>query len=275
MDLYTDTSYRLSKQLMLRYSSSFGISSRLLHASIRPNICALYGLVRIADEIVDTYTGDDTENLLDELEREVFRAIKIGYSANPIVHSFAHTVRHYTIEHDLIVSFFVSMRMDTQPITYTTTDYARYIYGSAEVIGLMCLRVFVGHDTQQYTDLSGGARALGSAYQKINFLRDMAADYTERGRFYFPETTFLDFDESAKQIIISDIKQDLATVKPSIQQLPPSCRVATTLSYVYYSELLQKISKQPVKRLKTTRVRIPTWRKLFLLFTLAFRRISR
>ena len=269
MELYTQTAFELSKHLTLRYSTSFGISSRLFQADIQPAIYAIYGLVRIADEIVDTYQQSDSAQRLDALEQETYRAITTHYSPNPIVHAFAMTCAEHQIEHELIEAFFTSMRMDLTPRDYTEADYATYIYGSAEVIGLMCLTIFTKGDITQYQALTSGARALGAAYQKVNFLRDMAADHQERGRLYFPGVTFESFTEADKQAIIADIDADFATALPYLKQLPRSSKKATVLSYRYYSLLLKTLKNTPAATIQTRRVRVPAWRKLSLLMAVS------
>ncbi len=263
--LYDQVAYENSKHLTLRYSTSFGISSRLLGKKIRPHIYAVYGLVRIADEIVDVYQGPDAAKMLDDLERATYAAIQSGYGANPIVHAYALTARRYGIGRELIAPFFSSMRMDVSPRSYSPEDYRAYIHGSAEVVGLMCLRVFCAGDSKQYDKLAEGAAALGAAYQKVNFLRDLAADYKELGRVYFPGITFDSFDDSVKQDIITDIKKDFALARQSLRQLPASSRLATTLSYVYYRELLKRLEATPAAVIKTTRVRVPPRRKISLM----------
>lgn len=265
MELYTKTSYELSERLTMRYSTSFGQSSRLFSSDIRRDIFAIYGMVRIADEIVDTYDGGAKGELLTLLENDVYRAIEIGYSANPIVHAFANTARRYEMPLDIITPFFDSMRMDITPRTYDEPTYRQYIYGSAEVIGLMCLKVFCKGDDNRYVALMPGAKALGSAYQKVNFLRDIASDFQDRGRVYFPGVTFETFDDTAKRAIVQDIQQDLSVAVPALAQLPTSARRAVELSYVYYSELLRQIEATPASTLKTTRIRISNLKKFNLL----------
>ena len=272
MELYDAVAYENSRHLTLRYSTSFGISSKFFGNAIKPHIYAIYGLVRIADEIVDTYKGNDADEQLDDLESATYAAIKSGYSTNLVVHAFALTAREFGIGKQLIKPFFASMRMDLTPQTYAGKDYKRYIHGSAEVVGLMCLRVFLDGNSEQYDKLADGAAALGSAYQKVNFLRDMAADHKELGRLYFPGVVFESFDEAAKQQIIADIKSDFRKALVSLRQLPPSSRKATMMSYVYYSELLAKLERTPVETIKTTRVRLPSGRKLTLMLQTMVRR---
>lgn len=271
MDLYKNVSYQLSRSLTLRYSSSFGLSSRLFARTIRPDVYAVYGLVRVADEIVDSYIGTEQLTLLDSLETETYAAIKRGYSTNPIVHSFALTAKAYGINKTLIAPFFESMRMDITPKKYDSTMYSVYIHGSAEVIGLMCLRVFCLNNTSLYKKLAPGAAKLGAAYQKVNFLRDMAADYKDLGRIYFPGVTYEKFNDTDKDKIVCDIQSDFDDARASLMQLPSNSRAAVMTSVVYYQALLDKLSKASVATLKTKRVRLSTFRKLWLLALSALR----
>lgn len=264
MDLYTKTSYELSRTLTLRYSTSFGSSTKRFHATIRPHIFAIYGLVRIADEVVDTYDGLDKQTQLNNLEKETYAAIQSGYSPNPIVHAFAQTAQQFEITKNLITPFFASMRMDLTPKVYTKKMYEEYIYGSAEVIGLMCLRVFTARNDTLYESLTPGARALGAAYQKVNFLRDIASDFDDRQRVYFPNVTFENFDERTKQEIIKDIEKDFKEGCIAIVNLPIQAQHAVDLSYRYYYELLRKLKVTPASTLKQQRIRVSTLRKLSL-----------
>lgn len=267
MDLntYNKTAYAVSRQITLDYSTSFGTSSRLFARSIQPHIYAIYGLVRIADEIVDTKGIPDQLFQLNELETETYRAIERGFSSNMIVHAFALTARTFGFDKELITAFFTSMRLDTTPHSYNEQLYQDYIYGSAEVIGLMCLRVFLNGDNRLYGKLKKGAMALGSAYQKVNFLRDFDADYRTLHRSYFPNVTYATFDERTKQHIISDIKNDFAQAVPAIRQLPSSGRRAVHLSFDYYQALLRKLENTPVTIIKQERIRVSNARKFLLL----------
>lgn len=256
MELYTDTSYELSRTLTLRFSTSFGKSSKLFAPEMQKHIYAIYGLVRIADEIVDTYEGGNKAALLTSLEKETYAAIRSGYSTNPIVHAFALTAHRFGIDESLIGPFFESMRMDLRPLKYTQELYETYIYGSAEVIGLMCLKVFVASDAAQYKRLSTESKALGSAYQKVNFLRDIASDFKDRGRVYFPGVTFGSFDENAKANIIKDIKKDFKKAAPALRKLPKVAQKAVSLSYDYYLELLKKLEETPAETIRSSRVRV-------------------
>lgn len=264
MDLYSSVSYAISKRITLDYSTSFGSSTKLFSSDIRPHIYAIYGLVRIADEVVDVYRGNDSLVLLRELEVEVYASLERGYSVNPVVQSFSQTASKFGITEELIRPFFESMAMDITPAEYTEELYERYIYGSAEVIGLMCLKVFVYGNAEEYARLESGARALGSAYQKVNFLRDMAADYNELGRVYFPGVTFDRFDEAAKLEIIQDIEAELTRAKRALVNLPLSSRRAVGLSVAYYEALLKKLKQTSAADIKQRRVRINNGHKLLL-----------
>ncbi len=263
MDLYSDTSLAISKLLTTRYSSSFTLSTQLFGKEIRPYIYAIYGLVRIADEIVDTYTGSDQESQLDALESEVYAAIDRRYSANPIVHAFARTAQEFAIDKTLIQPFFDSMRMDIHPQEYDDALYATYIHGSAEVVGLMCLKVFTAGDQEEYTKLAPGAIALGSAYQKVNFLRDITDDRARLGRTYFPGVKYESFSAADKRAIVESINADFDTAAKAIRQLPSSSRVAVATSYVIYRKLLDKLSLASIEAIKTERIRLPDYEKIW------------
>lgn len=264
MDLYTKTSYSLSKSLTKAYSTSFSLSMTLFSPEIRRHVYAIYGLVRIADEIVDTYIGTDKRTKLNTLEKEVTEAIKKQYSANPIIHSFAITAALFDINTDHIAAFFKSMRMDLEKLTYTQHLYNEYIYGSAEVVGLMCLKVFTA-DQALYKKLEKGASRLGAAYQKVNFIRDIRADAEGLGRWYFPFGSFETFDEVTKERIIKDIREDFIAARRATLGLPLSSRRAVMLSILYYESLLDKITKTPASTLKTKRIRVSNVEKLKLL----------
>ncbi|MDL2341780.1 MAG: squalene/phytoene synthase family protein [Patescibacteria group bacterium] len=264
MDQYDAVATQTARLVTNSYSSSFGLATRLFPLSIRADIYNIYGLVRLADEIVDTYLGTDTRQQLDALEAEVYLALKQHYSTNLIVHAFQLTANKYRIGKDLIAPFFYSMRLDTSLQQYTPALYKRYIDGSAEVVGLMCLKVFVDNETE-YKHLEPGARALGSAFQKVNFLRDLAADQTELQRFYFPHTSFKTFDDNAKAVIIADIEADFMAAKQAIPQLPVSARAAVSAAYTYYFRLLWKLKVASAKDLLQKRVRINNATKLGLL----------
>jgi len=270
MDLYDSVSYEVSEKLTRSYTTSFGLSSRLFSRRIRPHIYAIYGLVRIADEVVDTYLGDDQKNILDSVEAETYRAIKRQYSPNPIINSFAKTAKIYGIDQSLIKPFFDSMRTDIGD-GYNPDNYKEYIYGSAEVVGLMCLKVFCEGDSSRYTTLESGAKSLGSAYQKVNFLRDMKRDYEELGRLYFPGVNYKSFSSRAKRAIENDISLDFINAKVSINQLPISSRLAVATSYSYYFALLDDIRSKSAQDIKSRRIRINNYRKLLIMFVTIIR----
>lgn len=274
MNLYDDVAYELSQRITLAYSTSFSSSTKLFPRALRPHIYAIYGLVRIADEVVDTYRGDDRQTILKKLENEVYDALQRGYSANPIVHSFTQTARAYGIKKELIAPFFASMTMDVRPEVYTQKKYETYIYGSAEVIGLMCLRVFLDGDTAAYKRLEGGARALGSAYQKVNFLRDIAADYKELGRVYFPGVSFDTFNDEVKAVLIYDIENDFKRARGAIAKLPKESRRAVELSLAYYNELLEKLKRTPASVIKRQRIRVNWWGKTLLFWRALAQRVT-
>lgn len=254
-----------SKVVTETFSTSFSSAITLMSKDIRQDIYNIYGLVRIADEIVDTYQGKDAGKLLNDLEADVYATLKIGFSANIIVHAFALTANKYNIGKDLIKPFFHSMRMDLTKKAYTQKEYREYIYGSAEVVGLMCLKVYVGGDQKEYKKLEKGASALGSAFQKVNFLRDVKDDYETRGRFYFPGLKLGDFNDSSKAEIIKDIEKDFKVAKASIAHLPKNSRFATALAYDYYQELLKELKKKSAAELLQRRISVSKATKLKLL----------
>lgn len=264
MDLYDQVSREVNELITRRYSTSFGLSSTLFPRPMRTHIYSIYGLVRIADEIVDTYRGSNAAELLDELERDCFRAIDTGYSANPVVHAFALTVTRYALDHDVIAAFFASMRMDLGDYVNSQEQYERYVYGSAEAVGLMCLSVFVDGDKTRYDELADGAQALGAAYQKINFLRDLAVDKQELERWYFPDSTYDTFSEDDKRVVTADIERDVANARTALAGLPRSSRRAVGLSLAYYARLLNKLKAADVATLKRERLRVPNYVKLAL-----------
>lgn len=263
MELYDRVSQQTAKLVTTSYSTSFSLASRLFAPEIRQHVYNIYGLVRIADEVVDGYKGSQARSILDSLEAETYLALKTGYSTNPIVQAFAVTAREFGIKKDLIKPFFASMRTDLTTTTFSDKQYRDYIYGSAEVVGLMCLRVFCPQELQ-YKKLSRGAAALGAAFQKINFLRDFADDYNTLGRCYFPDVTFESFDAKAKDKIIADTARDLRIAQTALVKLPSSARPAVGLALRYYSRLFRKLQKADVETIKTQRLRVPDAIKLSL-----------
>lgn len=264
MDLYQRVSQDISRIVTERYSTSFSMASRVFSPLVRQDIYNIYGFVRIADEIVDSYSGSDALALLNDLEHQLENDIHRGFSTNPVLQAFVLTANKYAIDSSLIKPFMKSMKMDAQK-KYHPSRYNEYIYGSAEVIGLMCLKVFCQNDSKLYASLESGARSLGSAFQKVNFLRDLADDNNQLGRYYFPIGTYESFDDSIKNEIISDIRHDFAMAEPAIRSLPVTARRAVEASYRYYLRLLLMIERTPAKTLKVERVRIPNWQKLLLL----------
>lgn len=265
MTPYEHIACQAARQLTEAYSTSFSLASRLFAKDIRPHVYNIYGLVRIADEIVDTYRGPDAGQLLEDLERETYGAIDRGYSANVIVQAFVLTARKFHIGHQLIKPFFDSMRSDLSPRGFDRRTYQTYIYGSAEVVGLMCLRVFTAGDDKAYAELAPGARALGSAFQKVNFLRDLGDDNATLGRAYFPELQQQTLDEASKRLIIADIDKDFTLAAPYVKRLPVSARPAVEASYRYYQELLDALRAAPAETISRSRIRVPDGRKLWLL----------
>lgn len=263
MTLYEQVSQETAEAVTKAYSTSFSAATRLFPPSMRRHIYNIYGLVRIADEIVDTYKGPGAAEMLDQLETETFEAIQRGYSSNLIVQAFGLTAREFKNDATLISPFFTSMRTDLSKRTFSKQEYKKYIYGSAEVIGLMCLKVFTT-DNRQYQRLAPGAQALGAAFQKINFLRDFADDAQRLGRCYFPDTSYSSFDNKAKQAIIKDIHSDLTKAKKAIDLLPRDAQPAVKLAYNYYGKLLTKLEAQSVDQIKQTRLSVPNWMKAAL-----------
>jgi len=271
MNLYNKTCRECSQLITKRYSTSFSMGIRVFDRRFRPPIYAIYGFVRFADEIVDTFHHTDKANLLNRFREDTYQAIEEGISLNPVLHAFQETVHEYQIERELIDAFLDSMEMDLHFHTYEDKLYKKYIYGSAEVVGLMCLRVFCEGDEAQYQHLREPARALGSAFQKINFLRDMASDFDDRGRVYFPGVDFTNFTNDDKERIEEDIKQDFDYGLEGIMQLPKGVRFGVYLAYVYYTNLFKKIKSAPATRVKQERIRVPDRKKVALLFSSAVR----
>ena len=249
------------------YSTSFSLGIKCLDKPLQDPICAVYGFVRLADEIVDTFHEYDKERLLEEFKKDTYSAIEDGISLNPILHSFQATVNRFKIDTELIDQFLYSMEMDLTEREYDQEEYETYILGSAEVVGLMCLKIFCYGDEDQYTELKPYAMKLGSAFQKINFLRDLRADFVGMGRTYFPNLeTMNDFSEENKRDIEADIEEDFRMGYEGIKKLPRSSRFGVYLAYVYYYSLFNKIKRTPSTRVMSARIRIPNQRKFSLLF---------
>jgi phytoene/squalene synthetase len=235
-----------------------------LDKSYHEAIYAVYGFVRLADEIVDTFYEQDQADLLTRFRQDTYRAIEEKISLNPILHSFQWAVNKFHMERDLIDAFLYSMEMDLTDRVYDQATYKQYIYGSAEVVGLMCLRVFCAGDLAEYERLKPDACALGSAFQKINFLRDIKSDFEDRGRVYFPGIDYNNFTESEKKEIEADIQADFDAGLRGIENLPKTARKGVLLAYEYYIRLFEKIKLVPVERLKSERIRVPDWEKLLI-----------
>ena len=271
MKLYDTTCVECSQLVTNRYSTSFSMGIRVFDQKLRAPIYAIYGYVRFADEIVDTFHDYEKDALLKKFRRDTFEAIEDGISLNPILHSFQEVVNKYNIEHDLIIAFLDSMEMDLHFEKYEDALYKQYIYGSAEVVGLMCLRVFCDGDNENYERLKAPACSLGAAFQKINFLRDMKSDFIERGRVYFPGVDFQHFTQQDKSTIEADIKKDFDDAYKGIVKLPVSARFGVYLAYVYYTNLFQKIKKTTAARVKEERIRVNDSKKIYLLFSSALK----
>ncbi len=267
LELFDRLTAGFSKKVTITYSTSFSIGIALLSKSIRQDIYAIYAYVRFADEIVDTFHDFDKKKLLDDFVRQTYCAIDQQISLNPVLHQFQHTVNAYEIDRDLIDSFLYSMRMDLEQKDYNQQSYEQYIVGSAEVVGLMCLHVFVKGDKKLYNELSPYARRLGAAFQKVNFLRDLKADTDGLGRRYFPDWQVgVAFNEEIKRKILTEIKEDFTVARVGICKLPDCCKSGVYAAYVYYKALLLKIGYTPSNRLINTRIRINNGLKILLLF---------
>lgn len=263
--LFNQTALECSKLITENYSTSFTLGIKTLDRKFHMPIYAIYGFVRFADEIVDTFHDFDKKTLLDRFRHDTYQAIEEGISLNPVLHSFQMVVRQYSIERELIDAFLKSMEMDLSLQDYDNEGYSEYIYGSAEVVGLMCLRVFCEGNCPNYDRLREPARKLGSAFQKVNFLRDVKSDYQDRGRTYFPGVDFNDFSRDAKELIEDDIQRDFDDAYIGIMNLPRGARMGVYLAYTYYQTLFNKIKALPVAQIQTERVRVPDAKKIALL----------
>nr|WP_299383996.1 phytoene/squalene synthase family protein [Allomuricauda sp.] len=264
--IFDDVSKSCSKMVTESYSTSFTLATKMLAPSIRKDIYNIYGFVRFADEIVDTFHDYDKETLFNNFEKDMMLAIDQKISLNPILNSFQHTYHKYNIPHHLVAAFMKSMRMDLSKKDYASfEEYREYIYGSADVVGLMCLCVFVNGDQEKYEELKASAMALGSAFQKVNFLRDLKADFEDLERTYFPNTNLMELDEASKKRIVDEIKADFAMAYSGIMKLPKEAKFGVYTAYRYYKKLLQKLQSTPPLEIKNTRIRVPDYQKLGLL----------
>ncbi|RKS18435.1 phytoene/squalene synthetase [Flavobacterium endophyticum] len=258
-------SFECSRNVTKSYSTSFATAVKMLSPTIRQDIYNIYGFVRFADEIVDSFHEYDKNTLFDLFEKDLFRALADGISLNPVLNSFQHTVKKYDIPLDLIKAFLESMKLDLVKTEYKTVqEYEEYIYGSADVVGLMCLKVFVKGDTAKYEELKQSAMKLGSAFQKVNFLRDLKADFENLSRTYFPNTNLNRLDEASKNQIIADIENDFKSGYEGITKLPLEAKLGVYTAYVYYKKLLQKLKKTPSAEIKNARIRVPDYEKIGL-----------
>jgi len=265
MSLFHEVAHQCSEAVTRKYSTSFSSAIRLLHKDLRAPIYNIYGYVRFADEIVDTFHGYDKAKLLADFECDTWEAINTGISLNPILHSFQQAVHRYNIPHELIHAFLHSMKLDLEKTDYNTAhELDEYVYGSAEVVGLMCLCVFCEGDKAAYERLKEPARKLGAAFQKINFLRDIQADYNNLNRTYFPDFDYYRFDDSTKQRIEEGIEQDFKESISGIRQLPWKARFGVYTAYRYYYALFKKIRKMQPRMVLEQRVRVPDYEKALI-----------
>lgn len=266
IDLFHSASENCSRVVTEKYSTSFSSAIRLLHKDLRTPVFNIYGFVRFADEIVDTFHDYDKAVLLEEFKKATYEAIERGISCNPILNSFQCTVNKYNIDHSLIEAFFHSMKMDLTKQRYEAEgEYREYIYGSAEVVGLMCLTVFCEGNKEVYEQLKPYARSLGAAFQKVNFLRDIKADFNGLSRMYFPCCDFNNFTAEQKQQIEEDIHKDFRDAYKGILQLPGKARFGVYVAYKYYLSLFRKIKRMKPAGVLEQRIRIPNYRKLMII----------
>lgn len=265
LQLFYTTSADCSRIVTENYSTSFSGAIKLLHRDLRQPVYNIYGFVRLADEIVDTFHDYDKEELLAEFKKETYDAIGRGISLNPVLNSFQQTVNTYDIDRKLIDAFFHSMEMDLSKKSYDADGYREYIYGSAEVVGLMCLSVFCEGNKQLEQELTAPARALGAAFQKVNFLRDIKADYNGLSRIYFPHCNFENFNCSDKAVIEKDIQADFDSAYQGILKLPLKARFGVYVAYKYYLSLFRKIKKLKAANVLEKRIRIPDYLKALII----------
>ena len=264
--IFDHVSYGCSKLVTESYSTSFSLATKMLAPSIRGDIYNIYGFVRFADEIVDTFHDYDKPTLFAAFEKDLKDAIEHKISLNPILNSFQYTFHKYDIPMHLVDAFMKSMRMDLNKKDYVTVEeFKEYIYGSADVVGLMCLCVFVDGNKEQYNSLKDAAMALGSAFQKVNFLRDLKADYEQLERSYFPNTNLSALDEASKRSIVEEIEADFAKGYAGIKNLPATAKFGVYTAYRYYAKLLSKLKNTPPLEIKNARIRVPNYQKFGLL----------
>lgn len=266
MQLFDKTTYKVSRVITNTYSTSFSFATGLLSKEHRNAIYAIYGFVRFADEIVDTFHHHDKKFLLQRFEQDLQLAIKQNVSLNPVLHAFQLVIHKFNIPYEEVDSFLTSMKFDLEKKEYRTRKEAsEYIYGSADVVGLMCLRVFCDGNENYYNELKGPAMRLGSAFQKVNFLRDLKNDAEFLGRTYFPDLNYQDFNEETKSKIVADIEDDFREAYSGIKKLPTDSKVAVMVAYLYYRNLLKKLKHTPASKIKEVRIRISNTRKIIIL----------
>ena len=271
LSIYNHVSFETSKLVTKVYSTSFSRAVSFLDPEIRDAIYSIYGFVRLADEIVDTFHDFDKYGLIDRFEINFYDALNEGISLNPVLNSFQLTVKKYNIDDDLIQAFLKSMKLDLSRLEHKSKDETdEYIYGSAEVVGLMCLKVFVNKDEKLYSELKNPARKLGSAFQKVNFLRDLKNDTEDLKRQYFHSLAGRKFDEETKAEIIRDVENDFSSSVAGMKKLPRNSRLGVMIAFYYYKTLLKKIKRTPAERLLEKRIRVPGMIKLLLLFKALF-----
>jgi len=264
--LFDQVSESCSRIVTESYSTSFSLATKMLDSSIRQDIYNIYGFVRFADEIVDSFHNYDKKVLLNLFEKDLKKSIEDKISLNPILNSFQKTIHNYQIDYELIDSFLNSMKLDLDKKKYLTKkEFDQYVYGSADVVGLMCLKVFVKGNKNQYDDLRPYAMSLGSAFQKVNFLRDLKADHDGLNRSYFPNLNIDEFDESSKKIILDEIDKDFRHALKGIFKLPSSARFGVYTAYKYYLKLLNKLRKTHPLKIKSSRIRVPNYQKVNVL----------
>ena len=260
--IFDNVSFACSRNVTKTYSTSFSSAVRMLGNSIQQDIYNIYGFVRFADEIVDSFHDYNKVELFEIFEVDLANALKNKISLNPILNSFQHTVTKYSIGNDLIGAFMKSMKLDLTKKEYKTKEeYNEYIFGSADVVGLMCLKVFVNGNDKLYDELKNSAMRLGSAFQKVNFLRDLKADFEGLDRTYFPDTDLNKLDEASKNKIISEIEDDFIAGYQGIVKLPLEAKLGVYTAYTYYKKLLKRLSKTPSEEIKNTRIRVPDYQK--------------
>ena len=262
---FDEVSIKCSKIVTKHYSTSFSLAVKMLDKSIRNAIYSIYGFVRFSDEIVDSFHEYDKEALINDFEKDYYRALESRISLNPILNSFQHTVKEYEIDNDLIQAFLTSMKLDLKKSEYTDTEYNEYIYGSADVVGLMCLKVFVKGNQEEYDSLEESAMKLGSAFQKVNFLRDLKDDYEELNRSYFPNIDVKNLNNESKKMIIQEIEEDFKDALIGIKKLPKDAKFGVYTAYIYYLSLLKKLKRTPAEEIIKTRIRISNTFKMLLL----------